>query len=298
MRSSRISHPPGSRFVAVHVWAVQRFGLAGAAILGELDFLDRAQEEPNQPLASRARIIADLEGVVGRNAIDAALLSLEAAGAISRHVLTRPGERNIERRVSYGLNLDGLANLLGSPQTGSSRSSLNREFPEVPKSGPKPGPEPGTPTYISIKEKEAAALHANSGSAAASNSSFEEKRKHPRRTANGIECWYPAEDEQADAIESTYFDEHIAAAVKTIKSKNNKAGKPTSPIPVLVADVLEKQERERQAQERLAVAEASNRAKSETVLKDPNALAIGTQILQKIRGKRQSEHASANAHDH
>ena len=147
MRSSRISHPPGSRFIAVHVWAVHHFGLAGAAILGELDFLDRAQEQPNQPLASRARIIADLEGVVGRNSVDTALSSLEAAGVICRHVLTRHGEKNIERRVSYGLSIDGLANLLGSPQTGSSRLSLNREFPKVPESGPKSGPKQGVPTY-------------------------------------------------------------------------------------------------------------------------------------------------------
>lgn len=103
-RTTRIPHPPGSRFVSLHAWAVSRFGLAGAAIIGLLDFLDRAKEKEDQPLASRLRILADLEGIVGRNSVDSGLRALSEAGVIRRYEKTSMGEKNFETRVEYGLN--------------------------------------------------------------------------------------------------------------------------------------------------------------------------------------------------
>ncbi|MDO8293428.1 MAG: hypothetical protein Q7T29_11280 [Gallionella sp.] len=72
--------------MAIHVWAVERFGLAGAAIIGLLDFFDRAQSVPEQPLASSARIIADLEGIVGRDSVLQALKTLQKADVLHRAV--------------------------------------------------------------------------------------------------------------------------------------------------------------------------------------------------------------------
>lgn len=122
-RTSRIPHPAGSRYVAIYAWAIGRFGLAGAAIIGLLEFFDRAQSEPRQPLASRARILADLEGIAGRDAIDNALKALQDAGVIEKNTITEPGLKNLERRVQYSLNPSGLARIFETPDFRSSRNS-------------------------------------------------------------------------------------------------------------------------------------------------------------------------------
>lgn len=48
--------------VPIYEPLIKKFGFQAAAILGLLELLDRAQDLPMQPLASRARVIADLEG--------------------------------------------------------------------------------------------------------------------------------------------------------------------------------------------------------------------------------------------
>lgn len=84
-RVSRIRHPAGARFVILYEWIVRVVGRDGAAIIGLLEFLDRAQAERGQRLASRARIIADLEGIATRQKIDSALALLVELGWIKRH---------------------------------------------------------------------------------------------------------------------------------------------------------------------------------------------------------------------
>lgn len=84
-RVSRIRHPAGSRFVILYEWVVRAVGRDGAAVIGLLEFLDRAQAEPGQRLASRARIIADLEGIASRQKIDSALTLLVELGWVRRH---------------------------------------------------------------------------------------------------------------------------------------------------------------------------------------------------------------------
>ncbi|MBO9395039.1 MAG: hypothetical protein J7458_19165, partial [Caldilinea sp.] len=108
MRTSRIPHPPGSRYLIVHHYLVKRFGFAAAAVLGLLDFLDRAQPQPEMPLASRARIVAELEGIVGRNAVDQALKTLLDAGVIKKVKIVTPGEKNINVFVEYALCADAI----------------------------------------------------------------------------------------------------------------------------------------------------------------------------------------------
>ncbi len=68
----------------------------------------------------------------------------------------------------------------------------------------------------------------------------EPKRRHPRRTRNGIECWYPSEDGPADTIEALFTRDQITAAVAAVKSRPNAKGKRSSPVPILVADELER----------------------------------------------------------
>jgi hypothetical protein len=103
-RTSRIRHPSGGRFIQLHAWAVGAVGRDGAAVLGLMDFLDRAQDQPGRPLASRSRIIADLQGLVGRNSIDGALARLVDLDWLRLHVDTRVKQRNLSTTHYYSLN--------------------------------------------------------------------------------------------------------------------------------------------------------------------------------------------------
>lgn len=90
--------------------------------------------------------------------------------------------------------------------------------------------------------QEAAVLrtHARGPADAAAVSGKEEKRSSPRRTKNGIECWYSSEDPEADAIEDSVPPEQIARAVAAIRPRPNSAGRPTSPVPAFVVAEIER----------------------------------------------------------
>lgn len=103
-RASRIRHPSGGRFIQLHAWAVGAVGREGAAVLGLMDFLDRVQDQPGKPLASRSRIIADLQGLAGRNAIDDALARLVDLDWLRLHVDTQVKQRNLSTTHYYSLN--------------------------------------------------------------------------------------------------------------------------------------------------------------------------------------------------
>lgn len=75
-RDSRIPHPAGGRFLQLHRWAVDALGKNGAAVLGTVDFLDRAAPRAGMAVASRTELIAELAGFVGRDAVDAALTGI------------------------------------------------------------------------------------------------------------------------------------------------------------------------------------------------------------------------------
>lgn len=195
-RTSRIPHPPGSRFVPLYSWAVRLFGLAGASIIGHLEFIDRAQEFENQPLASRARIRADLEGIVGKHLIDEALRNLVAHRALKRHENTTMGTNNLVTRVEYGLDLDGLQHLLGTPDFGSSGESLKREYSGLPEPGPILEPQSGFPSKQKESKKEAAAPRAgarDTADAAAQRGKQDRRRRGDEEIVCGVEIWTQAD---------------------------------------------------------------------------------------------------------
>lgn len=252
----------------IYAWACTRFGLAGAAIIGLLEFYDRAKEVAGQPLASRARIIADLQGIVGKHVIDAALRDLKQAGAIQRHVKTEPGNNNLKNTVTYGLDLPGLSCILGIPDSGNSRNSRNRESPKLPE----PGPESGVPTNNELEEA-AAALRAHArgpAGATAPASARQDKRRRPR--PSGIVTWYDNEIPDAEAIEQQYTPDDIAAAVAALRTINKE------PVPGSIQQRIEQQQRECDAAARRAQEEATLQQKVHSQL-DPAAQAKGEQLL-------------------
>ena len=164
-RVSRIQHPPGGRFFMIHQWLLDQFGKAPATVLGYLEFLDRAQDTPEAPLASATRIIVALEGFVGRDAVFKALDLLVEGGYLKRVEDVGMGDRNIERRVRYALcggalsalakqhqntmepapaqEKFGTTDFSNSGNSGKSKApkiQKNQESPELLKSG-----TPGTP---------------------------------------------------------------------------------------------------------------------------------------------------------
>ncbi len=191
MRDSRLPHPRGGRFIQLHAWAVHVVGHSAAAILGLLDFLDRAQERPGQLVATRTRLIAELEGVAGRGAIDDALARLIELGWVRRQ--EKRIENNIGTRGWYSLDAAAVARYLSSHE-------ISREIPVVPESGrrsPDSGTETGTP---SIKEKECSAA-----SATRDKTWFEKP--------SGITGWTAADAAKAELIEAETPVEELRAAV-------------------------------------------------------------------------------------
>lgn len=152
MRNSRIPHPPGGRHVKVWRWAVDAVGKAAATVLGELEWRDRLEEEPGLPVATRAELIAALEGFVGRNAVDEAVEELVKIGWIRRHERRTLGEKNLRTWVEFSLDAEIITKFLagagaepgGNREEPGSPGSRNREARD-PDSGAETGTEAGTP---------------------------------------------------------------------------------------------------------------------------------------------------------
>jgi len=102
MGQSRLPQVPGGRFIQIHDWAVNEVGLAGAAVLGVLDFLDRNQSRPFKPVATRLDISASLQGIVGRDAVDRALRDLMHMGWVTRSLHRL--KNNPAERYKFALN--------------------------------------------------------------------------------------------------------------------------------------------------------------------------------------------------
>lgn len=118
MRDSRIKHPLGGRLLLLRFWAVDSLGFAPAAVLGLLDWLDRSQESAGEPLASRTRIVAALEGIVGRNAVDHALDQLCEQHLVVKVEQREWGGRNYQTRHVYSLDVDAINAYLDSRYPG------------------------------------------------------------------------------------------------------------------------------------------------------------------------------------
>ncbi|MBW7900336.1 MAG: hypothetical protein H3C26_02590 [Rhodocyclaceae bacterium] len=143
-------------------------------------------------------------------------------------------------------------------------------------------------THVHDAHGRAAACTPTADAAAAQ----QQKRKHPNRTPHGIEAWYPSEDAQAADIEAKHASDLIAAAVAAVKSQPNSQGKPTSPVPVLVAREIDRQQRDRDAAACRAAADEAHRAQLNAAPSaDPAAVKRGAAILAAARRRNQESTA-------
>ena len=268
MRTSRIPRPPGSKYLIIHHYLVKQFGFAAAAVIGLLDFLDRAKPRPGMPLASRARIISELEGIVGKNAVDQALKTLADAGVIKKIKSVAPGQKNPVLSVEYSLCPEAF-----SP----ARDSRNRESRGVPD----PGPDQGVPynTYTSTKEKEAEAVHA---AAAQHIPATAPSGKRRRTRPSGIVTWLLGDDAEAEQIEKWAAPEELAAAVQSVLSFGR------DPVPGLVSREIERLRRRRESE---AAAQA-RRAAASALPADPEAAARGRAFIESRRRLLQRSRAA------
>jgi len=148
-RTSRLPHPPGGHFVIAHAWAVKAVGKNAALVLGELDFLDRAQPLPGQPLTTRAGLIDALQGLVGRNAVDEAVKTLVGLGWVVLIERQTVGS-NIRTWHEFALNAQAVSEWIENRE--SRRPDLGKAG--VPESGPEPGPKPGPESGRPINKEE------------------------------------------------------------------------------------------------------------------------------------------------
>lgn len=147
-RTSRITHPAGGHFVIAHDWAIQAVGKNAALVLGELDFLDRTQTQPGEPVASRADLIQALQGLVGKNSIDLALSELEERGWVGKVRKKEFGE-NLKIWFEFFINAEAINMFLNNrdsrcPEIGKA---------DVPKSVPKSGKPIKKDLYIKEEEQ-------------------------------------------------------------------------------------------------------------------------------------------------
>ena len=230
----------------LYAWAIKRFGFAGAAILGQLEFLDRAQQDGERPLASRLQLLAALEGLAGRNSVDNALKDLLSAKVITRFQETTFGQKNLETYVKYGLNLAGLAAQFETYEAMNVRNSPIGESRQVTESFP----ESGTPIIEKNIEKKAAAQrsdHVLSTTAHASPVVFETERKQRRIRPSGIVTWTSNDVEEAVSLESIHVADLIAAAVSALILSDKE------PVPGRVGREIQRMEREHDVAEQKAV---------------------------------------------
>lgn len=233
-------------------------------------------------------------GPEGRDALRARLRELEQVGAVRIEAIRADGGRVAGKRwILIAANRWAIEAPLA-------RESLQDEdFTEerVFRSSVKPiigKPDAKVLQGFKVLQEEAARAPAQNTNSAAAINCTDEKRRHPLRSQNGIECWYPSEDSLADSIEESALPEQIAGAVTAIKARKNSAGKPQSPVPALVAKELERQHHEQEAAERRA-ATAQHVAVVDALI-DPLAAARGEQILADIRRKSKTQ-SEVTTHD-
>lgn len=231
-------------------------------------------------------------GPEGRDAIRSRLRELQSFGGIRIEAVRKDKDGN----PIPGGRVAGKRWILISPERWAIESPLSRERNQDSDSTEKrvfrtseKSPSSAKPMMGKSNTKvlqglrnvqiEAAAPHAHACGTSPSAAASSEKRKHPRRTKNGIECWYPVEDDQADEIEMKFSDEHIAAAVRVIRSRKNRADKPTSPVPVLVEGELMRQKCEREKAAAAADKIAADAAHAETARKRAE---MGDELLCQI----------------
>ena len=136
IRESRIPHPPGSQVIIAHKWIAAALGKAAAMIMGHLDYLDRVKGGEGEPLATRAGLIAALEGFVGKNAIDENLKTLVEIGWVVLIEQKSFGDNNLRQWHEYAIDVDAIGAWLAQNRE-TRRPGFGK--PGVPVSGPVSG---------------------------------------------------------------------------------------------------------------------------------------------------------------
>lgn len=213
----------------------------------------------------------------GRDAIRARLGELQRVGAIRIEAKREDEDGNTLPRGQ----ISGRRWVLASPARWAIEAPLSVKGKIQLSENPIVGESPSKVLQGSkVLQEEAAAprAHARGTDSAAASKGSNAKRQHPDRSRLGIECWYPLEDQEADAIVAAHDSDAITAAVATIRQQLNGAGKKTSPVPALVLAELERQQRERDAAVRRAQEDAELRVRAISEI-DPAAQAKGQQLL-------------------
>ena len=244
--------------------------------MAEIDFLDRAQDRPGRPVASRARILADLEGLVGRNSVDNALRILVEAGWLKRHERRTLGPFNIQRSYEFSLDAVAIAASLGRSMMDS-----NSGDPDVPISESRQSPNRDQsrnpirePLERKEEEKEAAASSKRQIVAAAAGHSTSIQRKRRRKRPSGIVTWVPEDEEEALRIEAVASHEDIVKAIARL-SRNEK-----QPVPGMVSIELERMTEEVQlAQLRSKAEDRHQLALNAKPADDVSAFEIGIKLM-------------------
>lgn len=246
--------------------------------MAEIDFLDRAQDTPGRPVASRARILADLEGLVGRNSVDNALRILVEAGWLKRHERRTLGPFNIQRSYEFSLDAFAIAASLGRSMMDS-----NSGDPDVPISESRQSPNRDQsrnlirePLERKEEEKEAAASSKRAIVAAAGHSSSLQGKRR-RKRPSGIVTWIPEDEEEALRIEAVASHEDIVKAIARL-SRNEK-----QPVPGMVAIELERMTKEDQlAQLRSEAEDRHQLALNAKPADDVSAFEIGIKLMPSV----------------
>jgi hypothetical protein len=213
----------------------------------------------------------------GRDAIRARLGELQRVGAIRIEAKREDEDGNTLPRGQ----ISGRRWVLASPARWAIEAPLSVKGKIQLSENPIVGESPSKVLQGSKALQEEAAApraHARGTDSAAASKGSNAKRQHPDRSRLGIECWYPSEDQEADAIVAAHDSDAITAAVATIRQQLNGAGKRTSPVPALVLAELERQQRERDAAVRRAQEDAELRVRAISEI-DPAAQAKGQQLL-------------------
>ena len=297
MRASRIPHPLGGRFIQVWEWAVRTIGRDAAIVMAEIDFLDRAQDTPGRPVASRARILADLEGLVGRNSVDNALRILVEAGWLKRHERRTLGPFNIQRSYEFSLDAVAIAASLGHSMMNSDSGD-----PDVPISESRQSPNRDQsrnpirePLERKEEEKEAAASSKRQIVAAAAGHSTSIQRKRRRKRPSGIVTWVPEDEVEALRIEAVASHEDIVKAIARL-CRNEK-----QPVPGMVAMELERMTEEVQlAQLRSKAEDRHQLALNAKPADDVSAFEIGIKLMpsairRSVRARRSDSQQDLDA---
>lgn len=215
-RTSRISRRAGSLFVQLYHDDVRVLGRAGAAVLSSMEWLDRVEEEPGRFVGTRARLVAHLQGVVGKNAVFAAVDQLVRLGILKERSATRINQAagNLTTWQEYALDAGRASDVLTGNTEPGNPEMPESVFPEMPESEPISEPEPGFSPSNNKKTEIAAAEKGAQRRAAACASVHKEWKRRP----SGIVTWDARDEANAARLEAEHAPEKVRAAVQELES--------------------------------------------------------------------------------